>query len=197
MALGLIGRFLRKLANILDSEDRVPDIPQGVKLPKSSSINLSTIRIKPGCLLTIGEQTQVPAMITFERERACISIGQRSFINGHLIAAQSISIGDDVLVAWNVTIVDHNSHATAFSKRSQDAVNWLVGQKNWSHVKIAPVIISDKVWLGFNSIILKGITIGEGAIIAAGSVVTKDVPPWTIVGGNPAQVIRKISADER
>ena len=58
-------------------------------------------------------------------------------------------------------------------------------------------MICDKSWIGFNSILLKGITIGEGAIIGAGSVVTKDVPPWTIVAGNPAQIIREISLNER
>jgi acetyltransferase-like isoleucine patch superfamily enzyme len=60
-----------------------------------------------------------------------------------------------------------------------------------------PVKINDRVWIGFNSIILKGVTIGEGGIVGAGSVVTKDVPPYTIVAGNPARVIREIPIDER
>ena len=51
------------------------------------------------------------------------------------------------------------------------------------------IIIEDHVWIGFNSIILKGVVVGNGAIIAAGSVVTKDVPPRTMVGGNPAKII--------
>jgi len=57
--------------------------------------------------------------------------------------------------------------------------------------------IKDKAWIGFNSIILKGVTIGEGSIVGAGSVVTKDIPDWSIVGGNPAKVIREISENER
>jgi len=64
--------------------------------------------------------------------------------------------------------------------------------KNWQVVPMAPIHISDKVWIGFNVIILKGVNIGEGAIIAAGSVVTKDVPAWTLVGGNPARVIKQL-----
>ena len=66
-----------------------------------------------------------------------------------------------------------------------------------AEVKISPVRINDRAWLGFNSIILKGVTIGEGAIIGAGSVVTKDVPAYTIVAGNPARIIQEIPLNER
>jgi acetyltransferase-like isoleucine patch superfamily enzyme len=59
------------------------------------------------------------------------------------------------------------------------------------------VYIDDDVWIGAMSIILKGVTIGEGAIVGAGSVVTKDVPPWAIVAGNPAKIIREIGINER
>ena len=65
--------------------------------------------------------------------------------------------------------------------------------KNWSVVKDAPISIGNKAWIGFGVTILKGVNIGEGAVIAAGSVVTKDVPAYTIVGGNPAKFIKKIS----
>ena len=112
-------------------------------------------------------------------------------------SAQRVDIGDDVLISWGTTIVDHNSHATSFTLRSNDAVDWLEGKKDWTNVKIAPVKISNKVWIGFNCIILKGVTIGEGAVVGAGSVVTKDVPPWTIVAGNPARIIREIPENER
>lgn len=61
---------------------------------------------------------------------------------------------------------------------------------------MAPVYIGDKVWIGFNVIILKGVDIGEGAVVAAGSVVTKNVPEWTLVGGNPAKVIRQLEHPE-
>ncbi|MBV8923397.1 DapH/DapD/GlmU-related protein, partial [Bradyrhizobium sp.] len=56
----------------------------------------------------------------------------------------------------------------------------------------APVVIADKVWIGFNASILKGVTIGEGAVVGACSVVTRDVPPFAVVAGNPARVIRTL-----
>jgi hypothetical protein len=87
--------------------------------------------------------------------------------------------------------VDHNSHATDWTSRKNDVVAWGQGKKDWSGVTIKPVKISDRVWIGLNAIILKGVTIGEGAIVGAGSVVTKDVPPYTIVAGNPARIIRE------
>jgi len=159
--------------------------------------NYSRIRAKKGCSLHIDELCQVDGLMVFERENASIVIGKRVFMNGSIIAAENVAIGDDVLISWGVTIVDHNSHATAFSRRADDVIMWREQKKDWSQVKIAPVTISNKVWIGFNSIILSGVTIGEGAVIGAGSVVTKDVPAWTIVAGNPARIIREIPPDER
>ena len=163
----------------------------------SSTFSMSRLQLKDNCVINIDEQSQVDGAICFDKDNGLISIGKRSFINGSLIAAQKIEIGDDVLISWGVTVVDHNSHAISFYERSQDVVNWRLGKKDWANVKIAPIKISNKVWIGFNSIILKGVTIGEGAIVGAGSVVTKDVPAWTIVAGNPARVIREIPEDER
>jgi galactoside O-acetyltransferase len=75
--------------------------------------------------------------------------------------------------------------------------NWYAGVKDWSRVDIAPVEIGPRSWLGFNVGILRGVKIGEGAVVGAGSIVTRDVPPWCIVAGNPAKVIREISIEER
>jgi len=82
-------------------------------------------------------------------------------------------------------------------KRQHDVTMWIKGQKDWSQVGMAPVRILNRSWIGARAIILKGVTVGEGGIVAAGSVVTNDVPAWTIVGGNPARVIRELTDDER
>lgn len=60
-----------------------------------------------------------------------------------------------------------------------------------------PVTIGNKVWVGFNSIVLCGVAIGEGAVIGAGSVVTRDIPAWTVAAGNPARVIKDIPIHDR
>ena len=64
-------------------------------------------------------------------------------------------------------------------------------------VNIKPIIIGNNVWLGFDVVVLKGVTIGDGAIIGAKSVVTRDIPAWSIAAGNPAQVVKYIPEDMR
>ena len=64
--------------------------------------------------------------------------------------------------------------------------------KDWATVRSRPITIGDKAWIGFDCIILSGVTIGEGAVVGAGSVVRSDVEPWTVVAGNPAVPIKKL-----
>jgi acetyltransferase-like isoleucine patch superfamily enzyme len=106
-------------------------------------------------------------------------VGERTFINaGCKFQDQGgIYIGNDCLLGHNATLCTIN-HAQDPDRRGD--------------MEFHPIHIEDKVWLGANVTILPGVTIGEGAIVAAGAVVTKDVPPRTIVGGIPAKVIKKI-----
>jgi acetyltransferase-like isoleucine patch superfamily enzyme len=191
-------KLLVKSAKLLVNFTREnPKLPENVIIHPSSSLNTGGMMLKNNCVVTIGKQSQITGALIFEKEDASITIGDRVFMNGTLIAAHCIELGDDILMAWGITVVDHNSHSISFSKRSADVVNWQSGIKDWTHVKMATVKISNKVWIGFNAIILKGVTIGEGAVVAAGAVVTKDVPAWTVVAGNPARVIREIPENER
>lgn len=165
----------------------------------NSSVNFRRVSGKQDVLLRIGNSSIIEGSILFDRNNAAVSIGDRTFIGGQslIVCAEKIEIGNDVLISWGCTIVDHNSHAVAWDARKNDVIAWSQGKKDWSEVKISPVRINDRAWLGFNSIILKGVTIGEGAIIGAGSVVTKDVPAYTIVAGNPARIIQEIPLNDR
>jgi len=89
-----------------------------------------------------------------------------------------VSIGDDVMIGPNVSLLSAG-HPVAPSQRRAS----LVGK---------PIAIERNVWIGAGATIIGGVTVGENSVVAAGSVVTKDVPPNTLVGGNPARVIRSI-----
>lgn len=168
------------------------------RIGTNSVVSLRRVVGKNNVTLEIGDSTIVEGGISFDRSDAVILIGDRTFIGAaSIVCAEKIEIGNDVLISWGCTVVDHNSHAIDWVFRKNDVIAWAQGKKDWTGVIIKPVKICDRVWIGFNSIILKGVTLGEGAIVGAGSVVSKDVPPYTIVAGNPARIIREIPIDER
>ena len=147
-----------------------------------------------GNRLAIGDRSIVQANIRFEDSGGTVQIGDRTFIGkSDLVCYRSIDIGNDVIMSWGITITDHDSHNVDWQHRKNDVLQWGEGRKDWMHVPHAPVVIADKVWIGFNASILKGVTIGEGAVVGAGSVVTRDVAPFSVVAGNPARLIRTLS----
>lgn len=154
------------------------------------------LHMRRGCDVRVGNDCDLHCRISFDREQAKVAIGDRCYIGAsHIVCANQVLIGNDVIVSWGVTIVDHNSHTLDWSGRAHDVLEWKTGQKDWAKVRSAPVRIEDKVWIGFNASILKGVTIGEGAVIAAGAMVSRDVPPYTVVAGNPGRVIGRIDGD--
>jgi acetyltransferase-like isoleucine patch superfamily enzyme len=170
----------------------------GVTISPRAKVAYRKIRLVQNCTLSIGSGSIVEAAIIFDRPGGSTRIGDRTFVGAStFVCAEGIDVGDDVLISWGCTIVDHNSHALAWKDRSQDVENWYEGRKDWKPVERAAVRIGNKAWIGFNAIILKGVTIGEGAIVGAGSVVTRDVPAFTIVAGNPARPIRELEEHER
>jgi acetyltransferase-like isoleucine patch superfamily enzyme len=103
----------------------------------------------------------------------------------HCGAASSVKIGKNVLIAGRVYITDHNHEFENSAPLSKD-----------SGLNTEPVVIEDEVWLGEGAVILKGVTVGKRSVIGANAVVTKDVPPYTVVGGVPARIIRKIDNEQ-
>lgn len=151
--------------------------------------------------VTIGEKGIITANFIFETEKGEIKIGNNVHIGGaNFICRNSITVEDDVTMAWGITIYDHNSHSIYWEERKKDNyqcyddyINFNsnnIANKDWSNVIDSPIVIQSKAWIGFDVTILKGVTIGEGAVIGTKSVVVKNVDPWTVVAGNPAKIIK-------
>ena len=123
-----------------------------------------------------------PVKLLADRPGAVIRIGDKTRIHGTCIHAyQSVVIGNNCLIAANCQIFDGNGHDLSFPD-----VDNRINTKGTSK----PVTIEDSVWIGANSIVLPGVTIGRGSVVSANSVVVKDVPPMVVVGGNPAVIIK-------
>ncbi len=109
---------------------------------------------------------------------------------------QEIRIGSHCLISWNVGIADSDFHPLAPAQRRIDAealAPFFENRPPRPKLVTAPVIIGDNVWIGMNAVILKGVTIGDNSVVAAGSVVTKNIEPNTVVAGNPAVVVKKLT----
>jgi acetyltransferase-like isoleucine patch superfamily enzyme len=116
------------------------------------------------------------------------------FTNVVLLCELELKIGNYVMIGWNTTIADTDFHPIAPAERIADAMACSPLGKGRARPPVMkqPVIIGNDVWIGPNSTILKGVRIGAGAFVEAGSLVTKDVPPRARVLGNPAQIIGKM-----
>jgi acetyltransferase-like isoleucine patch superfamily enzyme len=169
-----------------------------VSIGAGSRVDFWRVKAKSQNCIRIGSQSLLASRVVYEQPGASLTVGTRSFVGlGLMSIAERVDIGDDVMVSWGATIIDHNSHSLLARERAKDVEQWLQGRKDWTGIKIAPVKIENRAWLGFNVAILPGAVVGEGAIVAACSVVTGSVPAWTIAAGNPARVVRELTAAER
>ncbi|WP_052323743.1 DapH/DapD/GlmU-related protein [Flavihumibacter sp. ZG627] len=146
--------------------------------------------------VVIGDDCLINGKFILYNNRSKISIGDRTYIGGtSLYCYENINIGDDVMFSWDCTVIDTNAHSLLSKERELDVLQWKMGwkHKDWRNVKTKPVLIGNKSWIGFNSIIMKGVTLGEGCVVGAGSVVTESFSDYSIIGGNPAKFIKKTS----
>ncbi len=146
--------------------------------------------------IRVGAKTLIDGELMLHDYGGEIEIGSSSYIGmgSRLWSGESLRIGDHVFVAHNVTITDTNSHQMDAEERAEHYQRTVVEGRAFEKgsIRTAPVVIGDHAWINFNVAVLKGVSIGEGAIIGAGSVVTKDIPPYVLATGNPARVVRSL-----
>lgn len=166
-----------------------------LSLDKYGENNLIFSRIDkrhPLSKIIIGDDNLLNGRLVCENDNSSIIIGNNVFIGGKTIidCLEEVEICDDVLISYECLIVDHDSHSIKFDLRKNDLENFKNNMMNWRDVASKKIKINKGAWVCAKSIILKGVNIGEGAIVGAGSVVTHDVSPYTLVSGSPA-VFRK------
>jgi len=177
---------------------------------------------KATCVLSDNAKLLLSARIhNIRNETQCIRIGSNSLIAGELLvfahgghisigewcyvgegariwSSSEIIIGNRVLISHNVNVFDSLTHPISARERHlQFKAITQKGHPDKIDLGEQPVTISDDAWIGANTCVLRGTTIGKAAIIGAGSVVTRNIPPFTIAAGNPARVIRELSDNER
>jgi len=149
-----------------------PDVKLGRDVKLSKFINLY------GC--TVGDESKIGAFVEIQKNA---SIGKRCKISSHTFVCEGVTIEDNVFIGHGVTFInDSYPRATTAEGNLQTEADW----------KVERTIIKKGASIGSGATILSKTTVGENAIVGAGSVVTKDIPPNCIVAGNPAKIIRYI-----
>ena len=128
-----------------------------------------------------------------------VTLGDYALVHGaHIICDAEITIGAYALLSWNVVLMD--SYRVPFDRlqrrRELEQVHTRTPRCAAGVVEARPICIEPNVWIGFDSCVLPGVTIGRGSVVGARSVVATNVPPFTVVAGNPARVIRKLEPHE-
>lgn len=153
-----------------------PDVKLGRDVRLSKFINLY------GC--EVGDESKIGAFVEIQKNAR---VGRRCKISSHTFICEGVEIEDNVFIGHGVTFInDSYPRATTAGGDLQTEADW----------KVEKTIVREGASVGSGSTILSKVTIGENAIVGAGSVVTKDVPPNSIVAGNPAKVLRFISKEK-
>jgi acetyltransferase-like isoleucine patch superfamily enzyme len=151
-----------------------PDVRLGRDVKLSKFINLY------GC--EIGDETKIGAFVEIQKNA---TIGKRCKVSSHTFVCEGVIVEDDVFIGHGVTFInDIYPRATTGEGNLQTEADW----------RVERTLVKKGASIGSGSTVLAGITIGENAIVGAGSVVTKDVPPNSIVAGNPAKFLRLIDS---
>jgi acetyltransferase-like isoleucine patch superfamily enzyme len=158
----------------MESYNRIaPNVKLGKDVRLFGFVNLY------GC--EIGDETKIGTFVEIQKG---VKVGRRCKISSHSFLCEGVTLEDEVFIGHNVTFInDRFPRATSEGGELKTEADWVC----------VPTLVKKGASIGSSATLLCGITVGEGAIVGAGSVVTKDVPPHTIVAGNPARVIKKPS----
>jgi acetyltransferase-like isoleucine patch superfamily enzyme len=156
----------------MDYVSIAPDVKLGKDVKIFKFVNLY------GC--SIGDESKIGAFVEIQKG---VSIGCRVKVSSHSFICEGVTVEDEVFIGHGVMFInDRYPRATTAEGGLQSEADW----------QVVPTVVQKRASIGSNATILCGVTIGEGAIIGAGSVVTRDVPAYSIAAGNPARVLRKI-----
>ena len=165
-------------AVLMDSYHSIaPDVKLGKDVKLSKFINLY------GC--EIGDETKIGAFVEIQKNA---KVGQRCKISSHTFICEGVTIEDNVFVGHSVTFINDSY------PRATTSDGGLQTEKDW---RVETTLVKKGASIGSGATILANVSIGENAIVGAGSVVTKDVPPNAIVAGNPAKRLRSINTEKR
>jgi acetyltransferase-like isoleucine patch superfamily enzyme len=150
--------------------------------------------------IVIGGHSHIRGELMIFGHGGRISIGEWCYVGvgTRIWSAASIEIGNRVLISHSVNIFDNLTHPLKATERHAQARQiFTSGHPREISLDEKPIKIGDDAWIGACAMVLRGVSVGEGGVVAAGAVVTKDVPPYSVVAGNPAVVVRELSLDER
>lgn len=165
------------------------DIPDSVEIRPTAKFH------NEGGCIRIGAHTLFCGEISVFALSSGVSIGEFSFVGpgAKIWSMASVTIGDRAQISHGVHIFDNNSHSIDPVERGERFRELRLHGVHLQPERVdsRPIVIGDDVWIGFNAAIMKGVTIGDGAIVAAGAVVTKSVPAGAVVAGNPARIVKR------
>jgi len=165
-----------------------------IKISKPVIINYRALNLAKKITLIVGKYSRIDGLLHCQKSEAKLIIGENCFVGGrtNIVSTSEILIGDNTLISHDCYIIDTDGHSMDAQLRRHDIPNRWKGFKDWGTVISSPISIGEDVWIGPHSIVLKGVNIGRGAVVAAGSVITKDVKSYTLVAGVPAKKIKEL-----
>jgi acetyltransferase-like isoleucine patch superfamily enzyme len=178
-------------------------VPDGVEIDETAYVETSFSFLlyrserQPGVVYGRGASSYLGTMFDVG-PRGRVRFGDYALVHGaRIICDDEIVIGDHVMISWNVVLMDtyRFSPDPDVRRRELRAVPESVPRVLTGAVEGRRIEIGPNVWIGFDAVVLPGVTIGEGSVVGAKSVVTEDVAPYTVVAGNPARVLRAIQKE--